>query len=115
MNKGFIFTIDSMVSLLFAFFIISMPVGETGSSYTSSLALVNIALIHQQSHHSPLMLLERVGMCGEYVLYDAKMQTTYTKSSCTCNTSPYYYPYIEKDGRPYLVSLKACREVEVGK
>ncbi len=110
-RKGFIFTIDSMMSLLFAFLIITVPTATFTNTYHSTLTEADIAAMHQQTHTAPTELLSRIdGMCGEYTIYDERMNATASGKTCDCNgASPYTYVYIDESGKPLLAELKACR------
>lgn len=107
--KGFVFTIDAMVALLFAFLIISIPLPIYSDNYNSAFTQMNIAVMHQQTHIPPTELLARINMCGAYTLFDEKMQVITKESTCECNTDKYTYIYVDSNGRPYLAELTACR------
>ncbi|MCX8200381.1 MAG: hypothetical protein N3G76_02840 [Candidatus Micrarchaeota archaeon] len=109
-RKGFVFTIDSMISLLFAFLIISMPAPDYANNYESAVTEASVAALHRQAHLKPTELISHIsGMCGEYVIYDENMKITDEGKTCTCEDKrPYSYVYIDGEGRPFLAEIKAC-------
>lgn len=111
-KKGFIFTIDAMMSLLFAFLIISVPAGVIGTAYSPSLVWHNVAVMHQQTHIAPTELLGRIGMCGGYTLFDEGMGIIANEKTCDCGNTAggkYTYIYVDENGKPFLAELAACR------
>lgn len=107
--RGFVFTIDSMAALLLAFMVISLPAGhllEVG--YTSGLVEESIAVISLRTGESPLALAERLGMCGEYALYNGEMGIIEKGETCGCDSMPYTYIYTDS-GNAGLAVMRICR------
>ncbi|MEM3364715.1 MAG: hypothetical protein QXS93_04390 [Candidatus Micrarchaeia archaeon] len=112
-RKGFIFTIDSIMALLFAFLILSIPVSVWSDDYRSLATEASVAALHKQTHTKPTELIRHLaGMCGEYILYNEKMDVIYNERTCICNNqSTYTYVYVDEDGTPFLAEIKVCRSM----
>ncbi len=106
--RGFVFSIDAMMALLFAFYIISIPV-NANEGYKNTIALDSIAAVYGNAdvQVSLLKLMEMASKCGEYSIYDENMNLIEEGKDCECNAAPYRY-IILRDNIPYIVSMKVC-------
>ncbi|MGC8923763.1 MAG: hypothetical protein ACP5H8_01640 [Candidatus Micrarchaeia archaeon] len=107
--RGFVFTIDALMALLFAFFIISVQ-GTTVIPYEAKITLDSIASVHQNTGNDLESLMERAGVCGKYKIYDVNMEIVKEgASSCTCKeyNINYDYVYVEMDD-VYIVRMEVC-------
>lgn len=106
--RGFVFSIDAMMALLFAFYIISMPVSEI-NGYESPTTLESISSVHNQlgDKYELPEFMDAISKCGEYTIYDEHMNIVENGKTCECNATAYTYIYVQNN-MPYITSIRLC-------
>ncbi len=100
LRRGFIFTLDAIVSLLMFYAIISMAFYSNTSNYRTTYLYDNIIHLTYEGYQ-PLELAQSLGYCGVYF-----ENNKIVKKTCDCAISPVLFPCDQG-----VCGLKLCKNV----